>query len=118
MSKKKTVRKKTAENNAAVVVEASAELAAAAKMIKPGVVTDGKLVETPDEKETEPAADEKPDAAVEKEAAVKYAFPSKSRCPRCGVLNTVAYTTRGPIQYRQCQRAVCRRKYSVTGTPV
>ena len=73
-------------------------------------------VEVPVEKEVEVKTTESVEAAEKEE--VKYAFPSKSRCPRCGVLDTVAYTTRGPIQYRQCQRAVCRRKYSVTGTPV
>ena len=47
-----------------------------------------------------------------------YAFPTRSRCPRCGSLNTEAYTTQGDIQRRRCRVPVCRRKYHVVGVRV
>lgn len=53
-----------------------------------------------------------PESQSPKEA---YAFPTKSRCPRCGALDTKATSTQGKIQHRQCQRAICRRRYTVKG---
>jgi hypothetical protein len=49
---------------------------------------------------------------------LEYAFPSKSRCPRCLGLNTVSYKTKGAKQYRRCRGAVCRHRYSEEGKPV
>lgn len=45
-----------------------------------------------------------------------YAFPSKSRCPRCGVENTKAYGTNAGVQYRECLAPVCKWSYKVTGS--
>lgn len=47
-----------------------------------------------------------------------YAFPSKSRCPRCKSTNTLRKTDRGRVQYRQCQRPICRRRYKEIGWPI
>lgn len=44
-----------------------------------------------------------------------WAFPSRSRCPRCGSIQTKAYRVEGGVQYRECQNAVCRRRYRVDG---
>lgn len=62
--------------------------------------------------------DPPPAETVKKVKKVKYAFPSVSRCPRCGVTDTAATSTQGDTQYRQCRRAVCRKSYSVQGTVV
>lgn len=51
-------------------------------------------------------------------AQAEYAFPTKSRCPRCGVTDTKAVSTQAGIQYRQCQRAICRKSYAVFGSLV
>jgi hypothetical protein len=48
----------------------------------------------------------------------EYAFPTKSRCPRCGGTNTKAVSTQGNRQFRECQTPVCRFKYSVEGTKI
>jgi hypothetical protein len=48
----------------------------------------------------------------------QYSFPTKSRCPRCGALDTIARRTKGDTQYRECQRAICRHRYAVKGTAV
>ena len=45
-----------------------------------------------------------------------YAFPTKSRCPRCRSHRTTATHTRNSRQYRQCKNAVCRHKWVVHGT--
>ncbi len=47
-----------------------------------------------------------------------YSFPTRSRCPRCGAIETEAYRTDGKVQYRRCRRAVCRINYQVIGTKV
>ncbi len=44
-----------------------------------------------------------------------WAFPTRSRCPKCGSLETRATNTKGDTQYRQCQVAACGKKYSVKG---
>lgn len=44
-----------------------------------------------------------------------YAFPSKSRCPRCkGLYNTV-YCTRGELRYYKCLHAFCRATWRIKG---
>ncbi len=56
---------------------------------------------------------------VEKDKSeVVYAFPTKSKCPRCGSVNTRRTGEYGELQYRQCQVTVCRWKYAVHGEPV
>lgn len=50
-----------------------------------------------------------------------YAWPSKSRCPRCDSLQTLAkgydkQTRR--MQYRECQVPICGITYKVVGTRV
>jgi len=47
----------------------------------------------------------------------KWAFPTVSKCPRCGTTETKATHTDGKNgrQYRQCQRAICRKNYSIEG---
>jgi len=44
-----------------------------------------------------------------------YAFPTKSRCPRCGSDQTERTSGHGDTQYRQCRVAVCRKRYPVIG---
>ena len=63
--------------------------------------------------ETNPPADTQPEKPKKKK--VKYAFPSKSRCPRCGSTQTVTLSTQKNVQYRKCQMAVCRWTYTVVG---
>lgn len=66
---------------------------------------------------------------VEVVTAIVYTFPNKSRCERCGSLDTEAYKTDGPVQYRRCNGNDCRDKrfgvpmdgkfkYKVSGWPV
>ncbi len=50
--------------------------------------------------------------------AEEFAFPTKSRCPRCKSLNTKRRGGSGPTQYRVCEAPVCGHKYSVLGTKV
>ena len=47
-----------------------------------------------------------------------FAFLTKYRCPRCGATDTLATSTKGDVQYRKCQRPVCRFKFSVRGTEI
>ena len=51
---------------------------------------------------------------------VQWAFPSKSRCPRCKTINTVAYSTdsENGVQYRKCLNSICRHRYKALGTNV
>lgn len=44
-----------------------------------------------------------------------WAFPTKSRCPRCKSLNTHRITHRDGVQYRECKMAICRHRYTVRG---
>jgi hypothetical protein len=46
-----------------------------------------------------------------------YCWPSRSRCPRCGSLNTLRRSSHGDTQYRVCAVPICRKKYAVIGTP-
>lgn len=47
-----------------------------------------------------------------------YAFPTKSRCPKCNTLNTLRRGDNGATQYRECASSLCRHKYSVIGVKV
>lgn len=47
---------------------------------------------------------------------VVYSFPSKSRCPRCGTLDTKRTGSYADTQYRECKAPICGKKYSVVGT--
>jgi len=49
-----------------------------------------------------------------------FSFPSKSRCPRCGTMNTrrVGENRGGNIQYRVCTAPVCAKRYSEFGKEV
>lgn len=47
-----------------------------------------------------------------------YAFPTRSRCPSCGSVDTERTGVAGNIQYRACRAPVCRRPYKVLGEPV
>lgn len=47
-----------------------------------------------------------------------YAFLTQNRCPRCKSTDTVARSTQGKWQYRECQVAVCRTKYHVEGKSI
>lgn len=56
-----------------------------------------------------------PEAAPPPPAQPVYKFWNKSKCPRCGVMDTEAYATNGPVQSRICRVPTCRHKYRVTG---
>lgn len=61
----------------------------------------------------------KPPAAPPAAAGeVSYAFPTKSRCPRCQSLNTKRRGVNGATQYRECCASVCKHKYSIVGEKV
>lgn len=47
-----------------------------------------------------------------------YAFPTKSRCPKCRRLSTRATSTRGEIQLRRCLRPSCGTTYKETGRAI
>lgn len=49
-----------------------------------------------------------------KEEKQKWHYP-QTRCPRCGVYDSLATSTQGKRQYRQCQRPTCRHKFVVVG---
>ena len=61
-------------------------------------------------------ADDTDENGAEKPA--EYAFPTRSRCPRCGSTHTEAYSTKGPVQYRRCLAPICRHRYSQFGERV
>lgn len=50
----------------------------------------------------------------------QWSFPTASKCPRCGATDTKATHTDNKIgrQYRQCQRGICRKNYSVDGEKI
>lgn len=66
------------------------------------------------------AAPESPPAVTSVSSAKPkaYAFPTKSRCPRCRGLQTRCYSTQGRVQYRRCLAPVCQKAYTVMGTKV
>ncbi len=70
-----------------------------------------------DAKSEQTAADQAPKGQTKKTKAV-FSFPTRSRCPRCRAIDTVALNTKGRVQYRQCRRAVCRHKYTMFGKKV
>lgn len=59
-----------------------------------------------------------PPPALEAAKNVQYRFWNKSRCPHCQSIETEAYATVGPVQYRRCRAPVCRRKFTVAGEAV
>jgi len=63
-------------------------------------------------------AEDPPPEAKDDAGQVEYAFPTKGRCPRCGVTDTIATSTQGDTQYRQCRRAVCRKTFAVKGNKI
>jgi len=76
------------------------------------------IVETPEIEKEEIV---KPDPTeVETRGQKKWSFPTASKCPRCGITDTICRNTNiiTGTQYRQCQRAICRYNYSVKGTKV
>lgn len=44
-----------------------------------------------------------------------WSFDTKSRCPRCGSINTERVSTDGAVQYRRCRAPICRMGYKVAG---
>ena len=60
--------------------------------------------------------------AEEAKAAEKtvWAFPTKSRCPNCGMPQTRCRRTDGVngVQYRECRHPMCRKRYCVHGTKI
>jgi len=50
----------------------------------------------------------------------RWSFPTVSKCPRCGLTDTICRRTDNKLgrQYRICQRAVCRKTYTVFGEKV
>ncbi len=47
-----------------------------------------------------------------------YAFPTKSRCPRCNSDDTERTSQAEGTQYRRCRNPVCRTPYKVPGEPI
>lgn len=56
---------------------------------------------------TDKKAETKPKETVKKKGK-RYVFPRQGdiKCPECGLCETVATSTQGPIQHRKCTRAV------------
>ena len=48
------------------------------------------------------------------DAVLVYSFPSRSRCKRCGRINTARTGQDGCVQYRKC--TICGWRYKVVGT--
>ena len=48
----------------------------------------------------------------------KFTFPKQPRCPRCNYAQTRAVSTQGQNQYRRCLNAICRKRFTVIGSPV
>jgi hypothetical protein len=75
--------------------------------------------QAPDELDTQTTGEQQAsDTNQEQEQKPRYAFPTVSRCPRCGSTDTRAYATKGKIQYRRCQMPVCRWTYTVIGQKI
>lgn len=91
-----------------------AERAAAEKEAAEKLAVEIEAAETEAEKEyAERAVAEKP---VEDPPGKKVIWPAgHTRCPRCGVDDTEAYSTKGVKQSRRCRRAICRKNYQVIG---
>lgn len=68
---------------------------------------------------SEAGADETPETSPEvPETRDQYAFPKVNPCPRCHATDTVATSTQGKVQYRQCTRAICRDNFKVIGQKI
>ncbi len=50
--------------------------------------------------------------------ALRYAFKTVVRCPRCRSMDTKATSTQKSLQYRRCQAPICRHLFNVVGIPV
>lgn len=87
-------------------------------------ITQEKLAQAAEHIRNEPIGDLQLDpiksqpVPVKSKTKIEYAFPTKSRCPRCQTTDTFAYKTNGNVQYRKCQRAICRHSYPVFGTKI
>jgi len=71
--------------------------------------------------ETLPTEDvEEKAKAKPKKKQKQWSFPTVSKCERCGTTDTICRhtDTKNGRQHRQCQRAICRHKYTVRGTKV
>lgn len=53
-----------------------------------------------------------------KEKGIQYAFPKENPCPRCHAMDTIATSTQGRVQYRQCTRAICRHNFKTVGKKI
>lgn len=49
---------------------------------------------------------------------VRWSFPTRSKCPRCGGFYTRATSTQGNVQYRKCMIPICQKRYSVLGKKI
>jgi len=58
-----------------------------------------------------------PPAEIEGVAPV-FAFPNRSRCPRCGTIDTMAYASHDGVQLRRCQAPTCLYQYKVVGQEI
>lgn len=47
-----------------------------------------------------------------------FAFPNRSRCPRCKSPQTECYGEIDGVQYRRCLMGTCRWRYKITGQPI
>jgi len=57
-------------------------------------------------------------AAGEVTAKVEWAFPTKARCPRCGSTQSRVMSVRAGVRYRECQVAVCQRRWREEGVKI
>jgi hypothetical protein len=62
---------------------------------------------------TEPVTTE-----ASKSGPIVWSYPNRSRCPRCGGIDTEAYASVDGVQYRRCRSAACRNRYKVNGNVV
>jgi Zn ribbon nucleic-acid-binding protein len=77
------------------------------------------------EPETPPTPGDEPTATIDEEAPPTakpvYDFAHGKRCPTCKGTDTIATSTQGDVQYRQCRRVGCRsyrKNYTVVGKEV
>jgi hypothetical protein len=74
------------------------------------------VVEKVEEVKKEKPIAEKP--AKASDIYKEYAFPTKSRCPRCNSIDTKAIGKHKGTQRRKCLMPVCRNRYTVIGERV
>jgi len=60
----------------------------------------------------------KPEAPKKETGSPVYSYPTKSRCPRCGSLQTDRLWEYEGVQHRRCRAAICRHKYKIHGVKV